>query len=55
MGLLNILVVLAVIFGLAQLLNFFPPIEHYWIIVDFVVIIISGLSALVFLYRKKAD
>jgi hypothetical protein len=53
LGLLNILMVAAVIFGLAQLLNFFSPIPHYWIIVDFAVIIIGGISALFLLFNKN--
>jgi Mg2+ and Co2+ transporter CorA len=53
LGIFNILLVLAVIFGFAQNFGFLPIIDHYWIVVDFCVLIISSLSALLFLRRKK--
>ncbi|MBN1798584.1 MAG: hypothetical protein JW822_08395 [Spirochaetales bacterium] len=53
LGIINILLVLAVIFGFAQTIGFIPIIDHYWIVLDFVVIIVCSISALLFLRRKK--
>jgi len=53
LGVLNILLVLAVIFGFAQRINIWPVIDHYWIIVDFSVLIICSISALLFLRSRK--
>jgi hypothetical protein len=53
LGILNILLVLAVIFGFTQIFELLPIIDHYWIVVDFCVLIICSFSALLFLRSSK--